>query len=29
VQTETFLLRADGGEGVRRAFERVLDRLLR
>ncbi len=29
VQTETFLLRADSGEGVRRAWERYLERLLR
>ena len=29
VQTETFLLRADSGEGVRRAFERLLANLCR
>jgi hypothetical protein len=29
VQTETFLLRADSGEGVRRAWDRLLERLLR
>lgn len=27
VQAETFLPRADGGEGVRRAFERFVERL--
>ena len=27
VQPERFLLRADGGEGVRRAFERFVTRL--
>ncbi len=29
VQTETFHLRADGGEGVRRAFDRFVARLAR
>jgi len=29
IQPETFLLKADGGEGVRRAFERFVVRLAR
>ena len=29
VQPETFLLKADGGEGIKRAFDRFITRLAR